>query len=69
MVVGMERFREHFRGLEHAFVLIGGAACEAWMSRSGLPFRRMDAFFPSRAAAGGPSGHRGLSGPGWKEGC
>lgn len=40
MVVGMERFREHFRGFENAYVLIGGAACDAWMSRSNLPFRK-----------------------------
>ncbi len=40
MVVGLERFREHFRGLEGAFVLIGGAACDAWMARSGLAFRK-----------------------------
>jgi hypothetical protein len=36
----MDRFREHFRGFETAYVLIGGAACDAWMSRSGLPFRK-----------------------------
>ena len=40
MVIGMDRFREHFRGFENAYVLIGGAACDAWMSRSGLPFRK-----------------------------
>lgn len=40
MVVGIERFREQFRGFERAFVLIGGAACEAWMSSNALPFRR-----------------------------
>jgi hypothetical protein len=40
MVAGLERFREHFRGLERAFVIIGGAACDAWMSRNGLPFRK-----------------------------
>ena len=39
MVVGMERFREHFRGYEDSFVLIGGAACDQWMSDSGLRFR------------------------------
>ena len=36
----MERFRDHFEGLEEAYVLIGGAACDVWMSRSGLPFRK-----------------------------
>lgn len=40
MVVGIERFREHFRGFDRAFVLIGGAACEAWMSSNALTFRR-----------------------------
>lgn len=40
MVVGLERFRDHFRGHEGAYVLIGGAACDAWMARSGLPFRK-----------------------------
>ena len=39
MVVGLERFREHFRGMETSYALIGGAACDAWMARSGLPFR------------------------------
>ncbi len=39
MVVGLERFRDHFRGLETSCALIGGAACDAWMARSGLPFR------------------------------
>ena len=39
MVVGMERFREHFRGMERSYVLIGGAACDAWMAKSGLAFR------------------------------
>ncbi len=40
MVVGLQRFREHFRGFENAFVLIGGAACEAWMSANALTFRK-----------------------------
>jgi len=39
MVVGLERFRDHFRGLESAYALIGGTACDAWMKRSGLRFR------------------------------
>jgi len=39
-VNGIERFREHFRGFDHAYVLIGGAACEAWLSSSALTFRR-----------------------------
>jgi hypothetical protein len=40
VVTGIERFREHFRGFGQAYVLIGGAACDAWMTRSGLPFRK-----------------------------
>lgn len=40
MVVGLQRFREHFRGYESAFVLIGGAACDAWMSTNALTFRK-----------------------------
>jgi len=36
----MARFRDHFAGLEEAYVLIGGTACDAWLARSGLPFRR-----------------------------
>ncbi len=39
MVVGLDRFRQHFHGMEASYVLIGGAACDAWMARSGLPFR------------------------------
>mgnify|MGYP006863459775 FL=1 len=39
MVIGLERFREHFRRMETSYALIGGAACDAWMARSGLPFR------------------------------
>lgn len=39
MVVGLQRFREHFRGMETSYALIGGAACDAWMARSGLAFR------------------------------
>jgi hypothetical protein len=39
MVVGVERFREHFAGHDHQYVLIGGAACELLMSDVGLDFR------------------------------
>ena len=28
MVKGLERFREHFKGHEASYALIGGAACE-----------------------------------------
>lgn len=39
MVEGLARFRDHFKGLEDCYVLIGGAACELWMRESGLEFR------------------------------
>ena len=39
MVVGVDRFREHFAGHEHQYVLIGGAACELIMQDVGLDFR------------------------------
>jgi hypothetical protein len=40
MVGGLDLFREHFRGFEQAYALIGGAACDTWMTRSGLSFRK-----------------------------
>lgn len=39
MVVGVDRFRAHFTGHEHQYVLIGGAACELVMADVGLDFR------------------------------
>lgn len=39
MVKGLDRFRQHFRGAENAFVIIGGAACDAWFSARGTQFR------------------------------
>ena len=39
MVTGVNRFREHFVGHEHQYVLIGGAACELIMDEVGLDFR------------------------------
>lgn len=39
MVKGLDRFRERFREFEHAFTLIGGAACHEWFTALGLPFR------------------------------
>jgi hypothetical protein len=39
MVVGVDRFRAHFAGHEHQFVLIGGAACELIFDEVGLSFR------------------------------
>lgn len=39
MVIGVDRFRAHFAGHEHQYVLIGGAACELIMDEVGLNFR------------------------------
>lgn len=39
MVTGVDRFRDHFVGHEHQYVLIGGAACELIMDEVGLDFR------------------------------
>lgn len=39
MVTGMDAFRAHFAGFEDSFVLIGGAACDAWFIRFGGRFR------------------------------
>lgn len=39
MVTGIDRFRAHFAGHEHKYVLIGGAACELIMDDVGLEFR------------------------------
>jgi len=39
MVEGLKKFTKHFEGLEDAYVLIGGAACDIWLSERALPFR------------------------------
>ena len=39
MVVGLERFKEHFAAFTDRYVLIGGAACFINMDAAGLPFR------------------------------
>jgi hypothetical protein len=39
MVIGIDRFRAHFAGHEHQYVLIGGAACDLIMDEVGLDFR------------------------------
>lgn len=39
MVRGLDTFRNHFRGYEDCYVLIGGAACDLWMGTNDLPFR------------------------------
>ena len=39
MVVGIEKFREHFAGQEDQYALIGGAACDLLFAEAGLDFR------------------------------
>lgn len=39
MVEGLKKFTKHFEGLEDAYVLIGGAACDMWLAERALPFR------------------------------
>jgi hypothetical protein len=39
MVRGLALFRERFRGFEGSFILIGGAACDEWLTAAGLVFR------------------------------
>jgi hypothetical protein len=39
MVNGLELFLLRFQGLEDCFILIGGTACDLWMTDKGLSFR------------------------------
>lgn len=39
MVIGIEKFREHFAGHEAEYALIGGAACDLIFAEAGLDFR------------------------------
>lgn len=39
MVVGIEKFREHFADQEDQYALIGGAACDLLFAAAGLDFR------------------------------
>lgn len=39
MVVGFDSFREHFKGYEDCYTIIGGTACDILMSDAALPFR------------------------------
>ena len=39
MVKGLAKFREHFRGYQDEFVLIGGAACDEWFNARNLHYR------------------------------
>lgn len=39
MVIGLDKFISHFKGMEDNYVLIGGCACDVWLTDKGLPFR------------------------------
>ncbi len=39
MILGMESFREHFKGYEDCYTIIGGAACDILMHDAALEFR------------------------------
>lgn len=39
MVLGIERFKEWFRGYENHYAIIGGTACDLLMTEEGLDFR------------------------------
>lgn len=39
MVVGIDKFREHFAGHEDQYAIIGGAACDLLFDAAGLDFR------------------------------
>lgn len=38
-VEGLDKFREHLKGLAGSYVVIGGTACDILLSEAGLPFR------------------------------
>jgi hypothetical protein len=39
MVAGIEKFKEHFKGHEKDYAVIGGAACDLLFAQAGLDFR------------------------------
>ena len=39
MVTGMDTFKEHFKGFEDCYTIIGGTACDMLMWKAGLEFR------------------------------
>ena len=39
MIVGIDKFRQHFAGHDGQYALIGGAACHLLFDEAGLPFR------------------------------
>ena len=46
MVLGIETFREWFRGYEDHYAIIGGTACDLLMAEEGLDFRTVAARQP-----------------------
>jgi hypothetical protein len=38
-VRGLDKFKEHFRGYESNYVLIGGVACSLVLDEAGLRFK------------------------------
>lgn len=36
---GLDKFRDHFKGMDHQYVLIGGTACDIAFDAAGVPFR------------------------------
>ena len=39
MVTGVDSFKEHFRGYEDCYTIIGGTACDILMRETALEFR------------------------------
>lgn len=39
MVIGIEKFREHFAGHQDQYAIIGGTACDLLFEEAGLKFR------------------------------
>lgn len=39
MVIGINKFREWFKGYEDQYVIIGGTACDIIFAEVGVPFR------------------------------
>lgn len=39
MVIRLKSFREHFKGYEDCYTIIGGTACDILMSDAALDFR------------------------------
>ena len=39
MVVGLDKFKEHFKSFEDEYILIGGSACSVWMQEASIDYR------------------------------